>query len=68
MNSIEARSRVVAWGLAMTANTRIAPAEYERKLLAAFVEGDLTLDEVLLHLEKQETPIEDQSRTGHFHG
>ena len=54
MYNREARSRIVAWGLAMTENTRIAPGEHERELLAAFVEGELTLDEVLAQLELEE--------------
>lgn len=57
MNSKEERQRAVAWGLAMTSGTPIAPTEYELALLAAFVEGDLTLDEVLVRLEEPELVV-----------
>jgi hypothetical protein len=45
------RQRIVAWALAMTTNTPLAPQRYERKLLARYERGELTIDRVLELLE-----------------
>ncbi len=41
------RRRAVAWAVAMTADTRLAPQHYERQLLARYQQGDLTIDQVI---------------------
>ncbi|WP_426059890.1 BLUF domain-containing protein [Hymenobacter sp. B1770] len=41
------RQRAVAWVLALTANTLLAPGRYERQLLDRYKDGGLILDEVL---------------------
>ncbi len=41
-----ARQRAVAWALAVSANTPLAPKRYERHLLNRYQQGELTLDEV----------------------
>ncbi|MCB2410728.1 BLUF domain-containing protein [Hymenobacter lucidus] len=41
------RQRAVAWAVAMTANTPLAPRRYERYLLAQYQQGLLTLEQVL---------------------
>lgn len=40
------RQRRVAWAVALTANTPLAPQPYERQLLEDYEQGQLTLDEV----------------------
>lgn len=40
------RQRLVAWAVALTANTPLAPQPYERQLLEDYVQGWLTLDEM----------------------
>ena len=54
MKSRAERARQVSWALAMTRNTRLAPDAYERGLLAEYVRGLLTLDEVAEQLNKRE--------------
>lgn len=56
MNNQEERRKAVAWGLAVTSGTPIAPDAYEQALLAAFVEGNMTLDEVVAKLEERARP------------
>lgn len=41
------RRRAVAWAVALTAGTPLAPGRYERQLLARYERGELTLDQVL---------------------
>ncbi|WP_310396746.1 BLUF domain-containing protein [Hymenobacter sp.] len=41
------RRRAVAWAVALTADTPLAPQRYERALLARYQEGTLTLDQVI---------------------
>jgi hypothetical protein len=45
------RRRLVAWALRMTQNTPIAASWHERKLLANFVQGSLTINQVIALLE-----------------
>lgn len=45
------RRRAVAWVLALTANTALAPGRYERQLLDRYQQGELSIDEVLALLE-----------------
>jgi hypothetical protein len=45
------RQRALAFALALTEGTRWAPSCYERELLDRFVWGELTLDEVIAHIE-----------------
>jgi hypothetical protein len=46
------RERAVAWALAITQNTSIAPKHYEQALLDQFVQGQLAIDEVITYLEE----------------
>ena len=46
------RRKAVAFGLAFTKNTSLAPGPYEKQLLARCVRGALTLDQVLACLDK----------------
>lgn len=41
-----ARRRAVAWAIAVTADTPLAPKRYERHLLSRYQRGELTLNEV----------------------
>lgn len=40
------RSRAVAWAVALTADTPLAPRRYERQLLTQYQQGTLTIDQV----------------------
>ena len=46
------RRKAVAFGLALTRNTPLAPGLPEKQLLAAYIQGRLTLDEVVACLEE----------------
>lgn len=46
-----ARHRAIAWGVALTADTPIAPGRYERQLLTRYADGELALDQVLALLD-----------------
>lgn len=46
------RRRAVALAIGLTANTPLAPQRYERRLLARYQAGELTIDEVLAQLER----------------
>jgi hypothetical protein len=48
------RQQLVTLALNLTADTILAPQAYERILLDQFMEGDLTIDQVLALLERQE--------------
>ncbi|MGI4865453.1 MAG: hypothetical protein ACRYFZ_16135 [Janthinobacterium lividum] len=48
------RKRLVTGALNLTAGTSLAPKPYERMLLDQFVRGNLTIDQVLDFLERQE--------------
>ena len=48
----ESRERAVAWALTITRNTPLAPKHYEQELLEQFVEGQLSIDEIITHLEE----------------
>jgi hypothetical protein len=45
------RQRLLTAALRITENTSIAPNDYERRLLDQFVEGQLTIDEVVAQLD-----------------
>ncbi|RZJ92669.1 MAG: hypothetical protein EOO60_06950 [Hymenobacter sp.] len=47
------RRRAIAWAIALTADTPLAPQQYEQELLEAYAQGQLTLDQVLAKLESQ---------------
>lgn len=47
------RRRAIAWAIALTANTPLAPQGYERELLERFARGELDIDQVLLALDTQ---------------
>ncbi|MBF9239646.1 hypothetical protein I2I05_19795 [Hymenobacter sp. BT683] len=47
MHSATLRRKAVAFGLNLTKNTPLAPAYYEKQLLARYIQGTLTLDQVL---------------------
>ncbi|UOG75058.1 hypothetical protein MTX78_00300 [Hymenobacter tibetensis] len=51
LQNVEKRQRAVAWALRFAQNTTLDPGPYERALLARFVEGSLTIDQVLEQLE-----------------
>jgi hypothetical protein len=51
LNTEPGRRRAVDVALDLTHNTPIVPQEYERVLLEAFVQGVLSLDQVIAHLE-----------------
>lgn len=44
------RRRAVAWAVALTANTHLAPEQYEMHLLERYAQGTLTLDQMELQL------------------
>jgi hypothetical protein len=46
-----ARRRAIALGVALTADTPLAPGRYERQLLNRYADGELTLDQVLALLD-----------------
>jgi hypothetical protein len=45
------RRSLVRWALQMTKDTPLAAGYYERQLLAQFVRGHLTIDQVVTRLE-----------------
>lgn len=47
----DGREQAVAWALAITQNTSLAPNPYEQELLKQFVQGQLSIDEVITCLE-----------------
>lgn len=47
------RRRAIAWAIALTADTPLAPQQYEQELLEAYAQGQLTLDQVLAKLDSQ---------------
>lgn len=51
----EKRQYAVAWALRFTQNTALDPGPYERALLTRFVEGSLTIDQVLEQLDTNTT-------------
>lgn len=48
------RYRAVQWALAVTRNTELAPKLYERQLLAQYIRGVLTIDQVIECLDEAE--------------
>lgn len=46
-SSDEERRRAVAWAVAVTANTPLAPKRYESQLLDRYQRGELTIEQVL---------------------
>ena len=53
MHTAYLRRKAVAFGLNLTKNTPLAPAYYEKQLLARYIQGALTLDQVLDCLDKR---------------
>ncbi|HEX8424968.1 hypothetical protein [Hymenobacter sp.] len=51
----EKRQYAVAWALRFAQNTPLDPSPYERALLTRFVDGNLTIDQVLEQLEQSPT-------------
>jgi hypothetical protein len=47
----QGRQRLVTAALDFVAGTALVPGDYERMLLKQFVEGSLTIEQVLEHLE-----------------
>lgn len=47
----EQRRKAVAWAIALTAETNLAPEHYERELLEQYAQGMLTLTQVLYQLD-----------------
>jgi len=47
------RRRAIAWAMALTADTPLAPPAYERELLERFARGELDIDQVLQALDTQ---------------
>jgi hypothetical protein len=54
LDTEQGRQRLVLLAINLTENTALAPQEQERGLLAQFVRGDLTIDQVLAHLDGRE--------------
>ncbi|KUG08664.1 hypothetical protein ASU33_11005 [Solirubrum puertoriconensis] len=52
LQSAEQRRRAVLWALRVARQTALDPNKQERRLLARFILGQLTLDEVLQRLEQ----------------
>ena len=52
----EKRQYAVAWALQFAQNTSLDPSPFERALLTRFVEGSLTIDQVLEQLNQR--PVE----------
>ena len=56
MNELETeaqRRHAIAWAVAMTAETKLAPNRYESELLEQYAQGTLTLDQVLGQLDQR---------------
>ena len=47
------RRRAIAWAIALTADTSLAPQQYESDLLECYAQGTLTLDQVLEQLDSR---------------
>jgi len=54
LQSVEGRRCVLTAALNITRNTSLTPQEYELQLLHQFVNGDLTIEQVVQLLEAQE--------------
>jgi hypothetical protein len=52
LNTEQGRRQAVQFALALTRDTQLAPKPYEEQLLAQFVRGELSIDQVLSHLEE----------------
>jgi hypothetical protein len=53
LNTEAKRRRAIAWAIALTAETSLAPEQYEWELLECYALGTLTLDQVIQHLDTQ---------------
>ena len=56
------RRRAVAWAIALTAETHLAPEQYEIELLERYAQGFMTIDQVLLQLDNRVQHILYRSR------
>ncbi|WP_426058453.1 hypothetical protein [Hymenobacter sp. B1770] len=54
------RRRAVRFALALTHNTHLAPQRFEEELLDQFVRGELSIEQVLTHLEESASSEDDQ--------
>ncbi len=59
------RRRAIAWAVALTANTPLAPQQYESELLEHYARGTLTLDQVLTQLDQRVHHLLYRSRAIH---
>jgi hypothetical protein len=59
------RRRAVAFAVAFTADTPLAPKRYEQQLLARYQTGELTIDDVLVLLNKSTYHVLYRSRATH---
>lgn len=50
----QGRRQLVTMALNLTADTALSPKEYERRLLDQFIQGELTIDQILSLLKAQE--------------
>lgn len=54
MESAVQRRKAVQFGIALTRGTAIAPDQYERQLLAQYIRGVLTIEQVVQCLEERQ--------------
>ena len=66
LDTEDARRRAVAWAIAVTADTPLAPKRYERHLLDRYQRGELTLDEVSVLLDHSVYHIFYRSQATYF--
>lgn len=54
LSTLQARRLAVSLALNFTPTPYLQPSPYKQLLLDAFVRGDLTMDQVMVHLEAHE--------------
>lgn len=59
------RRHAIAWAIALTAETHLAPDQYETDLLEQYARGKITLDQVLLRLDSRVQHILYRSQAVH---
>lgn len=60
------RRRAISWAIALTAETHLAPEQYETDLLEEYAQGKLTLDQVLRQLDSRVQHILYRSEATHL--
>jgi hypothetical protein len=65
LDTEEQRRRAIAWATALTADTTLAPDQYELDLLEHYAQGELTLQQVLHRLDNRVQHLLYRSKATH---